>query len=295
MMATIGIINTSLVTIAVNEIISSLITKTDASSDQLVGIEIDASSHTLTKKVLNEKSKTTPQNQEIAQLRYSSIDENNQTAIAEQIDQYDALLIITEKDDIFEAFEQKNKVMYIQTSMFNDIEGSDHSVGFDSALNALTTNILQIKDTAVSMIYQNPRLFCIQIPGTAKNQLLYDTALAVDGTVMIDEHDEIAYEQLRSSILSKYEQGITYSFVLTNHSVDPSIIEQKLNRIVELDFKHVQFDEAQCMGPYPTAVDKILARKITNTITDWCQQTNTSSRLLIKEDQAIVTTASSAS
>jgi 6-phosphofructokinase 1 len=191
------------------------------------------------------------------------------------------------------AFTERNlsmtggsKFLHLPVSIFNDVEESQTSLGYDTALNAIVNSIFRVKDTAGSLIYSKHRLFCIQVPGYSSTALLKDTALVVEGEVLLDPDDDRTMKQLTASIQHNDESGETYTLLLIHEKINPNTIYESISRSIEVDYKVMQLDEAQLMGT-STAADRVLAAKLADHAIRWINNETNSGKLLIKDYQII--------
>ncbi|MGO4887465.1 6-phosphofructokinase [Anaerobacillus sp. MEB173] len=284
----VGIINIGSFTSGVNQLLRTIISRNTEQKHTFIGIEIDRENREVALKELElellKKSEKFGEEQLLHIYPSTEIENNFYSDIATS-SSFDAIVIIG--DDGSDRYDGKAKRLYVPTSIYNDIPGSTLSLGYDSALNSVVTSILQIKDTAKSMIYEKPRVFCVQVPGTSPNSLLSDSALAVSGMSIINEMNDDNYLDLKRIIETKYAKNETYSFLLINEAINPEVVKEKLSHLIDTDFKLVKIDEAQCLGPYPTAIDRVLSVKLANHIFDWVDSIHESGRLLVKEQQII--------
>src|SRR5690606_32814199 len=158
------------------------------------------------------------------------------------------------------------------------------TLGYDTALNVIVTNIFKIKDTIGSLLYGKLRVFCVQIPGVSFNPLLENAAYAVGGTLIYEPNDEY-WDQLTDDLKRMYESGVNHSILVVNETIDPTTIQEKLSNKIDVDFKWDIIDESQCAGPYPTAMDRIFAMKFSEHIIQWLSGDIQSTRLLIKNQE----------
>ncbi|RXJ02082.1 hypothetical protein DS745_08305 [Anaerobacillus alkaliphilus] len=178
------------------------------------------------------------------------------------------------------------KILSIPSSIYNDVPESDSTLGYDTALNSIVKSILQIKDTASSLVLKETRVFCIQIPGSTPGPLLHEVTIAVDGIQVIDT-SSVELTDVHNQIIKRVERGDTYVFLLMHHEVDPTHIRENLSALEPLDFKVIKIDEAQCMGPYPSALDRVLAQKFVIETIDWVKEKKESGIFLYRNNRVL--------
>jgi 6-phosphofructokinase 1 len=204
-----------------------------------------------------------------------------QLSVSEVFSKFDAVVVIggnearLEVDALYKTIH--TKILFIPASVSNDLPESQLSLGYDSALNTIATGILRIEDTANSMKYDLPRLFCIQIPGSS-NEMVSEAALAVNGVAMHTLKNQDAVEAVKQTFAS----GQTYAFVIVNETIEFAEAEEKFSNALEVDWRITQIDDAQCMGPYPTAADRILASKLAKRAAKWVEAKENTGKLLIQ-------------
>jgi 6-phosphofructokinase 1 len=182
----------------------------------------------------------------------------------------------------------KTKVLEVPISIFNDTDGSDLSLGYDTALNGIVNNILKIQDTLNSLLYSKPRVFCVQIPGKSFNPLLENVSLAVSGHIVTDSNDKNEIKYLIEKINKEYAEGKTFFVLIVNESVNPNEIKNRLLYEMDIDYKWNFIDESQCVGPFPTAVDRILAIQLMGNIVKWIDSNDHSKRLVIEGHKVVM-------
>ena len=190
----------------------------------------------------------------------------NQFTFWEQIEKFDLFVVIGGSNRIedLRSSDLNANVLFVPIFIFND---SVFSLGYDTALNEIVTSIFKIKDTISSLHYMKLRVYCVQLPGQHHTRMLEDVTFAVDGELLTSE--ENSWKTLKDKLNNKYKEGQTYSFLITNESVNPDVFSKYLNEGIDVDFKWSHYDEAQCLGPKFTATDIILEKKIIVTILQW--------------------------
>ncbi|PAD70978.1 hypothetical protein CHH83_00630 [Bacillus sp. 7586-K] len=175
--------------------------------------------------------------------------------------------------------------LYVPVSIFNNIKGNQFTLGYDTALNSIVECIESVRDTASSLLYGKVRLFNIQIPGQGVSALLTNSALAVEAEV-VDNVSEEKIAQLKEHIRNKEANDETYTFFLMNESVDPNALAVHFQDF-DLDWKVVEIEESQCGGPYPTAIDRLLANQLKKAVLEWTLSNQPSGQLLIQEGRVL--------
>ncbi|MFC4323898.1 6-phosphofructokinase [Litchfieldia salsa] len=157
------------------------------------------------------------------------------------------------------------KTLHVPVSIFNSEDHSSYSLGYDSALNTIYSSIEKIRDTASSLIYNKLRVFPIQIPGNKYTPLVQDTALAINAPFVRQDDDE-AITIIKEAIQEKNSRNESYLFIIMDHSVNHQSLEQKIAVEFDVDWKVMSISESQCVGPFPTAIDRIVIGRISDKI-----------------------------
>ncbi|MFC0271776.1 6-phosphofructokinase [Metabacillus herbersteinensis] len=177
------------------------------------------------------------------------------------------------------------KLLSVPISIFNSVEGSELTLGYDTALNSIVEYIESVRDTASSLSYGKVRVFNVQIPGNGLSKLLLNSALAVEAKVVTNTSQE-EIEQLKQHIRMKEAKQESYTFLLMDQSVDPVKLGVHFGEF-DLDWKIVEIDESQCGGPKPTALDRVIANQLKKAVVDWSLSDQPSGQLLIQDNQVL--------
>ena len=105
-------------------------------------------------------------------------------------------------------------VMGIPGTIDNDINGTDFTIGFDTALNTVISSIDKIRDTASS----HHRVFFVEVMGKDAGSLAIDSALgSAIATVLIPEEQTDIFklvEQIKSNRKNKKAQTVLLGLFL---------------------------------------------------------------------------------
>ncbi|WP_371069023.1 6-phosphofructokinase [Sediminibacillus sp. JSM 1682029] len=178
--------------------------------------------------------------------------------------------------------------LFLPVSINQTIEGTDQPLGYDTAVNYMIDSILRIRDTIDSLKYPNPRLLGVQLEGSVSRQVLEEVAIAIGGHVLNHDFEENHLEQLKKSLKEDFDSGQTYAFLLFDERIDAERIPSKWMADIAIDWKTHKIDEALCMGPEPTARDRITAMKLAAGIVEWVRNDQASGKLLIKSNKVDV-------
>ncbi len=173
--------------------------------------------------------------------------------------------------------------LYVPVSIYNNIDGSDWTLGYDTAINSMTQMILKVKDTIHSLKYEKPRLFGFSIKGTPSINMLQDISVAVDGHYLSDFNEVEEVQHLSGKITSSFTNLHTSSILVYSHANRVSIQEKLIDHL-HVDWKYTEIDEALCMGTNPTTIDRILANEIAEIILLWIRNNNPTGEITVKKD-----------
>lgn len=178
-------------------------------------------------------------------------------------------------------------ILFIPVSIHNDVKGSETTVGYDTVINSIANMAFKIQDTIDSLKYPNPRLFGVQIPGNAPEDMLDEVASITNGYYLVNNFTEEIVRQLKRNFEITFSRGQTYSFLIFNGETSEERIKEEVLPSLKVDWKMLQIDEALCMGPNPTAFDRLLTSKIAEEVTRWVHNDLISGNLLIKNRKVI--------
>lgn len=201
------------------------------------------------------------------------------------LDEYDRFILFGNGNVLNEiemlSNDLRKKILFIPVSIHSDITYSDTTLGYDTAMNSIVEMAFKIRDTIDSLKYPKPRLFGIQVPGKAPSTMLADLASIVGGAYYANNFDEEASNQLNQKIQSIFEKGQTYTFLIFDETTGVQIIENKVISNLDVSWKTVEVEEALCMGPNPTASDRLLAIKLADQISLWVMNEYQSGKLFV--------------
>jgi 6-phosphofructokinase 1 len=101
-------------------------------------------------------------------------------------------------------------VMGIPGSIDNDLAGTDHCIGFDTATNTVVDAVDKIRDTATS----HNRLFFVEVMGRNSGFIALKSGIATGAIAIILPEDEIPVEELIRILQGTEGTGKTSSIVI---------------------------------------------------------------------------------
>jgi 6-phosphofructokinase 1 len=155
-------------------------------------------------------------------------------------------------------------VVGIPATIDNDIPGTDHSIGYDTALNIAVDAVDKIKDTASS----HGRIFVIEVMGRNYGLLAAQVAMATGAEETLVPEVEYSVDDICRGIEAAYEQGKYHALIIVAEGAGRASqitydINSRLNRPVRMVvLGHIQ------RGGAPSAFDRILATRIAHYATE---------------------------
>ncbi|MBQ9465808.1 MAG: 6-phosphofructokinase [Muribaculaceae bacterium] len=143
----------------------------------------------------------------------------------------------------------------------NDLYGTDHTIGYDTALNTIMWCVDRIRDTATS----HERLFIIEVMGRNAGFLALNGAIASGAEAAIIPEISTEVDQLKELIQSGFRKSKNSSIVLVAESPVTGgamgIAERVRTEYPDMDARVTILGHLQ-RGGSPTAQDRILASRM---------------------------------
>ena len=143
----------------------------------------------------------------------------------------------------------------------NDLSGTDHTIGYDTALNTIMWCVDRIRDTANS----HSRLFFIEVMGRESGFLALNGAIATGAEAAIIPEISTEVDQLKELIGRGFRKSKNSSIVLVAESPITGgamgLAERARNEYPQLDVRVTILGHLQ-RGGSPTAQDRILASRM---------------------------------
>jgi 6-phosphofructokinase 1 len=282
----IGVVHFGWATAGTAQIVRTLIEGLSIQEKTIYGIECNRTTKDIELKEIMKKSLSSKLGSDSYVLRSFPINKWNEDAlqIADKLSFLDKVIILGGSG--INVDHLSSKLLHVPVSIFNDVEGSQYTLGYDTAINSIVENIESVRDTASSLNYGKLRVFCVQIPGNGTSQLLVNSALAVEGKVVATASvEEIEYIKQHVKEKEMNEEG--YTFLLMNQEVDPKQLEGHFEGF-DLDWRFVEIDESQLGGPYPTALDRLIANQLKTAILDWSLSDQSAGHFVIQDNNVLL-------
>lgn len=266
-------------------IVRTLVEELSSQSYKVIGIEWDDTAKQLNLKELNENTYGSfGVNSHVFNAFPITIWNDQISVLASELTELDQVILLG--DTKVNVTDFTGKLLQVPVSIFNNIDDSELTLGYDTALNSIVENIERVRDTASSLSYGKVRVFNVQIPGAENSRLLHDTALAVEAEV-VERVDSTRIALLKQHIKQKEVNNEGYTFFMMDQDVDPVALEEHFGEF-DLDWKVVVIDESQCSGTYPTALDRLLTNQLKKAIVEWSTSDQPSGQLIIKDKTAVL-------
>ena len=280
----IGVVHFGCTSAGTAQIVRTLVEELTSQSHKVIGIEWDDTKKRLHHKELNGDSyRSFGTNSYVLNAFPISRWNDHLSELSSELTELDQVILLGDAKVIVTT-NFSGKLLQVPISIYNNIEDSELTLGYDTALNSIVENIERVRDTASSLSYGKVRVFNVQIPGSELSSLLHDTALAVEAEV-VEQVDSSLITHLKQHIKQKELNNEGYTFFMMDQNVDPVALEEHF-REFDLDWKVVVIDESQCSGPYPTALDRLLTNQLKKAIVEWSTSDQPSGQLIIKDKKA---------
>ena len=153
-------------------------------------------------------------------------------------------------------------VIGIPATIDNDIYGTSHTIGFDSATNTVMQSIDKIRDTASS----HNRLFFIEVMGRDAGHIALNTGIAGGAEEILIPEEDLGLDRLIQSLKRSQKTGKSSSIVVVAEGDKTGDNVFQLKDYVE---KHLPEYDARVAvlghmqrGGSPTCFDRVLASRL---------------------------------
>ena len=101
-------------------------------------------------------------------------------------------------------------VVGIPGTIDNDLHGTSHTLGYDTALNTVMEAIDKIRDTAIS----HHRLFLVEVMGADAGFIALNSGLAIGAQEILIPEANMSFEKLINSLKKSKKSGKTSSIIV---------------------------------------------------------------------------------
>jgi 6-phosphofructokinase 1 len=140
----------------------------------------------------------------------------------------------------------------------NDIEGTDSTIGSDTAVNTALDAIDKIRDTASSM----ERIFVVEVMGRESGFIALQVAVGGGAEEVLLPEKKYDFEAMCHDIVEGNIRGkVSWIIVVAEGAARAEDIAKKITRITDLETRVAVLGHIQ-RGGSPTARDRILATRL---------------------------------
>tara|TARA_Y100001980_G_C14514802_1_gene290176 strand:+ start:391 stop:1374 length:984 start_codon:yes stop_codon:yes gene_type:complete len=189
---------------------------------------------------------------------------------------------------IFQS-EFKIPVIGIPGTIDNDIFGTSHTIGYDTALNTVIDAIDKIRDTAIS----HNRLFFVEVMGRDAGHIALNTGIGAGAEEILIPEENMGLERLLESLSRSEKSGKSSSIVViaegdkTGKNVF-DIAEYIEKNMPNYDVRVSVLGHMQ-RGGRPTCFDRVLASRMGVKAVESLYEGKSNVMVGLKEDEIILT------
>lgn len=199
-------------------------------------------------------------------------------AVAKQLSEQriDAMLIIGGWDGYWAAYQLYNArekypafkipMLCVPATISNNLPGTEHSIGADTALNSIVENVDKIKESAVA----NRRCFVVQVMGGDSGYLALMSGIATGAERVYLPEEGVTLEALQQDVnllIEEFEQNKRLGLMIRNENTDPLYSTDFMCALFEKEGGKL-FDVRQAIlghvqqGGKPSPYDRIEATRL---------------------------------
>ena len=153
-------------------------------------------------------------------------------------------------------------VIGIPGTIDNDLYGTTHTLGYDTALNTVMEAIDKIRDTAIS----HDRLFFVEVMGRDAGHIALNSGIAIGAQEILIPEENIGIEQLIISLKKSKKSGKTSSIVVVAEGDKTGKNVFDLAKSVEKKFPDYEIKVSVLghmqRGGSPSCYDRVLATRM---------------------------------
>ena len=189
---------------------------------------------------------------------------------------------------IFQS-EFKIPIVGIPGTIDNDIFGTSHTIGYDTALNTVIDAIDKIRDTAIS----HNRLFFVEVMGRDAGHIALNTGIGAGAEEILIPEENMGLERLLESLSRSEKSGKSSSIVViaegdkTGKNVF-DIAEYIEKNMPNYDVRVSVLGHMQ-RGGRPTCFDRVLASRMGVKAVESLYEGKSNVMVGLKEDEIILT------
>ena len=153
-------------------------------------------------------------------------------------------------------------VMGIPGTIDNDLYGTSHTLGYDTALNTVMEAIDKIRDTAIS----HDRLFFVEVMGRDAGHIALNSGIAIGAQEILIPEENVGLEELIDSLKKSKKAGKTSSIVVVSEGDRTGENVFELAKSVEKEFPNYEIRVSVLghmqRGGSPSCFDRVLASRM---------------------------------
>ena len=194
---------------------------------------------------------------------------------------------------IFEK-EFKVPIIGIPGTIDNDLFGTSHTLGYDTALNTVMEAIDKIRDTAIS----HDRLFFVEVMGRDAGHIALNSGIAIGAQEILIPETKIGIDELIISLKNSKKSGKTSSIVVVAEGDKTGKNVFELSKRVEEKFPDYEIKVSVLghmqRGGSPTCFDRVLGTRMGVIAVETLIKGESSKMIGFKEGKIILTPLTSA-
>lgn len=152
-------------------------------------------------------------------------------------------------------------VIGIPGSIDNDIFGTDHTIGFDTATNTVVDAVDKIRDTATS----HNRLFFVEVMGRSSGFIALKAGIAAGAIAIVLPEDEMSVDELIETLKASEESGKSSSIVIVAEGAKGggayALAKQVTEKYSEYETRVTVLGHLQ-RGGAPSCYDRVIASRM---------------------------------
>lgn len=156
------------------------------------------------------------------------------------------------------------KVVGVASTIDNDLNGTDYSIGSDTAVNTALDAIDKIRNTATSM----ERIFVVEVMGKDSGFIALQVGLAAGTEDILIPEKKFDFESICHDIVEGNLRGkVSWIIIVAEGAASASQVSKRIEELTGLEARFVVLGHIQ-RGGIPTARDRILAAKLGTAAVD---------------------------
>ena len=180
-------------------------------------------------------------------------------------------------------------VIGIPGTIDNDLYGTSHTLGYDTALNTVMDAIDKIRDTAIS----HDRLFFVEVMGRDAGHIALNSGIAIGAQEILIPEQNMGIEGLINSLKDSKKNGKTSSIVVVAEGDKTGKNVFDLARKVEEEFPKYEIRVSVLghmqRGGSPSCFDRVLASRLGVKAVEMIIENKTNLMIGLKNNTVITT------